>query len=90
MVHRFEDEKEVEATVRACLRDALGIAPERVAAFTEATALFGALPELDSMATAGLLAELEERLAIRLDEIGGDALASFGALMAFVLPRALG
>lgn len=90
MVQRFEDEKDVEATVRACLRDVLGIAPERVAAFTEATPLFGALPEFDSMATAGLLAELEERLAIRIDEIDGETLASFGSLMAFILPRALG
>jgi acyl carrier protein len=90
MAQRFEDEKEVEATVRACLRDVLAIAPERVAGFSEATRLFGALPELDSMAAAGFLAELEQRLAIRVDDIDGEALASFGSLMAFVLPRALG
>ena len=86
---KFEDEQQVEATVRACLRDVLGLDPERVARFTESTKLFGALPEFDSMATAGFLAELEERLAIRVDEIDGEALASFGSLMAFILPRAL-
>jgi acyl carrier protein len=86
---KFEDEQQVEATVRACLRDVLGLDAERVARFTESTKLFGALPEFDSMATAGFLAELEERLAIRVDEIDGEALASFGSLMAFILPRAL-
>ena len=89
MTQHFEDEQEVEATVRACLRDVLGIDAARVAGFDESTRLFGALPEFDSMATAGFLAEIEERLAIRVDEIDGEALATFGSLMAFILPRAL-
>ena len=89
MSQPFEDEQEVEATVRACLRDVLGIDQARVAAFDESTRLFGAMPEFDSMATAGFLAEIEERLAIRVDEIDGEALATFGSLMAFILPRAL-
>ena len=89
MSQNFEDEQEVEATVRACLHDVLGIDAARVATFDESTRLFGAMPELDSMATAGLLAEIEERLAIRVDEIDGEALATLGSLMAFILPRAL-
>ena len=89
MSQPFEDEREVEATVRACLRDVLGIDAARVAAFDESTRLFGAMPEFDSMATAGFLAEIEERLAIRVDEIDGEALATFGSLMAFILPRTL-
>lgn len=83
------DEQQVDATVRACLRDVLGIDAARVAAFDESTRLFGAMPEFDSMATAGFLAEIEERLAIRVDEIDGEALSTFGSLMAFILPRAL-
>ena len=75
----------VEATVRAVLADVLAIPPERVARFTPATRLFGSLPELDSMAVAGLLTELEDRLGIRIedDEIGGDMLENLGSLLRF-------
>jgi acyl carrier protein len=86
------DAGEVDATVRAVLADVLGIAPERVARFDESTPLFGALPELDSMAVAGLLTELEDRLGIRIDdeEIGGDLLGTFGALLTFARSKTLG
>ncbi|MEN3746252.1 acyl carrier protein [Sphingomonas sp. HF-S3] len=82
---------EVENTVRAVLRDVLGISAERVAAFTEATPLFGALPELDSMAVAGVLTELEDRLAILIedDEVDGEMLESFGSLTRFAAAKAL-
>ncbi len=43
---------QVETTVRAVLADVLGLSPERVADFRATTPLFGALPELDSMAVA--------------------------------------
>jgi acyl carrier protein len=57
-----------------------------VGAFTPDTALFGALPELDSMAVAGLFTALEDRFAFILedDEIDGDLVESFGSLTAFV------
>jgi acyl carrier protein len=73
------------------LRDVLAIEPERVAAFTEATPLFGALPELDSMAVAGLLTELEDRLGIVIedDEVDGELLESFGSLLNFAWAKAL-
>lgn len=76
----------VEQTVRAVLTDVLGIAPERVAAFQAETGLFGSLPELDSMAVAGLLTEIEDRLGIIIDddEVDGDMLATFGALVTFL------
>ncbi len=82
---------EVENTVRAVLRDVLGISAERVAAFTEATPLFGALPELDSMAVAGVLTELEDRLGILIedDEVDGEMLESFGSLTRFAAAKAL-
>src|SRR5690606_41669061 len=53
-----------DAVLREVLADVLGLAPERVAAFTPETGLFGELPELDSMAGAGLLTELDDRLGV--------------------------
>ena len=52
---------------------------------TEQSGLFGHLPELDSMAVAGLLTEMEDRLDIVIedDEIDGDLLETFGSLLAF-------
>lgn len=75
----------VEATVRAILADVLGLDPIRVAAFDAGSGLFGSLPELDSLAVAGLLTEIEDRLGILIDddEVDGEMLASFGNLVAF-------
>ena len=75
----------IEETVRAVLRDVLGLSDERAAAFDDATPLFGALPELDSMAVAGVLTEIEDRLGILIedDDIDGDTLETFGSLVAF-------
>ena len=80
-----EMQSEVEATVRAVLRDVLGISQERVDAFRADTPLFGALPELDSMAVAGVLTELEDRLAMLIDddEVDGEMLETFGGLVGF-------
>ncbi|WP_425441089.1 phosphopantetheine-binding protein [Sphingomonas rubra] len=82
----------VDAAVRGVLADVLGIGPDRAAAFTADTPLFGALPELDSMAVAGVLTELEDRLDIVIDddEVDGDMLESFGALVAFAENKARG
>ncbi|WP_267397283.1 MULTISPECIES: acyl carrier protein [unclassified Sphingomonas] len=82
---------QVDQTVRAVLADVLGLSPERTAAFTAATPLFGALPELDSMAVAGVLTEIEDRLGILIedDEVDGDMLETFGALVAFAAGKAL-
>ena len=75
----------VDRTVRAVLKDVLALSAERVAAFDDGTALFGALPELDSMAVAGVLTEIEDRLHILIDddEVDGEMLESFGALRRF-------
>lgn len=69
----------------------LGLSDDRVAAFDEHTPLFGSLPELDSMAVAGVLTELEDRLGIAIDDedIDGDTLESFGALTRFAQDKAL-
>ena len=71
--------------LRAILADVLGLKPDQVAGFTADTALFGDLPELDSMAVAGLLTEIEDRLDIVIDEdeIDGDIFETYGSLLAF-------
>lgn len=76
----------IDDTLRAVLVDALGLEPERVAEFDRGTGLFGHLPELDSMAVATLLTEIEDRLHITIDddEADGEMLESYGALLAFV------
>ncbi|MEN2746313.1 acyl carrier protein [Sphingomonas sp. T9W2] len=79
-----------EETVRAVLRDVLGLSAERAAAFDDATPLFGALPELDSMAVAGVLTEMEDRLGILIedDDIDGDTMETFGSLVRFASAKA--
>lgn len=88
---KSSEAREVEETVRAVLRDILGLSADRVARFHDATPLFGDLPELDSMAVAGLLTEIEDRLGIVIDddEVDGEMLASFGALVRFAEAKAL-
>lgn len=85
------DADDVDATLRAVLVDVLGLAPDRVARFDPTTSLFGALPEFDSMAVAGLLTELEERLGILIEdhEVDADMLESFGSLLTFAKAKAL-
>ena len=85
------DGEEVEATLRAVLADVLGLPEARVAAFDESSPLFGALPEFDSMAVAGLLTELEERLGILIEdhEVDADMMETFGALLSFARAKAL-
>lgn len=75
----------IEDKIRSLLSDVLGISAERAAAFTNDAGLFGSLPELDSMAVAGLLTELEDRLGIIIDddEVDGEMLETFGNLVAF-------
>ena len=75
-----------DRVLRAVLRDVLGLSAERVAGFSADTGLFGHLPELDSMAVAGLLTEIEDRLDIVVedDEVDGEMLETYGALLDFV------
>jgi acyl carrier protein len=80
------DEFDIDAVLRRALQDALGLSPARTAAFTADTGLFGHLPELDSMAVAGLLTEIEDRLGVVIedDEVDGEMLETYGALFSFV------
>jgi acyl carrier protein len=87
-----DDALEVDATLRAVLVDVLALDPAVVATFTSETGLFGELPELDSMAVAGLLTEMEDRLDILIedDEVDGDMMETYGALRSFILAKRAG
>ena len=76
---------ETDQTLRRILSDVLGLKPGQADDFSAETGLFGHLPELDSMAVAGLLTELEDRLDIIIDddEVDGDLLETYGALLTF-------
>ena len=81
---------ETDRLLRKILTDVLGLKPGQAEDFTAETGLFGHLPELDSMAVAGLLTEMEDRLDIIIedDEIDGELLESFGSLLAFARGQA--
>lgn len=83
---------DTDTMLRDILRDVLGLSAQRVASFGADTGLFGHLPELDSMAVAGLLTEIEDRLDIIIedDEVDGEMLETYGALLAFVTARRQG
>jgi acyl carrier protein len=71
--------------VRMVVAEVLGIT-DRAAALTAATGLMGSMPELDSMAVAELLAAIEERFGVDVDDAGltGDVFDTIGSLAAFV------
>ncbi len=81
--------QEIDNKVRDVIRDVLGVSQARVDAFTDDTGLFGSLPELDSMAVANLLTEMEDRLDIIIDddEVDGDMLENFGGLVRFAVAK---
>ena len=82
---QLDERSETDIVLRQILCDVLGLDASQVDAFTSDTGLFGHLPELDSMAVAGLLTELEDRLGfvVEDDEVDGEMLESYGALLAF-------
>jgi len=88
----IEEFDATDLVLREVLRDVLGLVPERVALFTAETGLFGHLPELDSMAVAGLLTEIEDRLGIVIedDEVDGEMLETYGGLLSFVTAKLQG
>ena len=91
-VMAIEEFDATDLVLREVLRDVLGLTSERVAALTAQTGLFGHLPELDSMAVAGLLTEIEDRLGIVIedDEVDGEMLETYGALLGFVAAKVNG
>ena len=91
MTAQYNDDLDVDATLRAVLIDVLGLSGDQVRGFNDATPLFGALPEFDSMAVAGLLSELEERLGILIedDDVEAELLETYGRLRTFIRAKAL-
>jgi acyl carrier protein len=87
----LNDAEEVEAVLRALIGETLGLSESRIAAFDQSTALFGSLPELDSMAVATLLTGIEETFAVLIedDDVEAEDFATFGSLLAFVKRIAL-
>ena len=83
---------DTDQKLRAILSDVLGLKPGQADGFTQDTGLFGELPELDSMAVAGLLTEMEDRLDITIDEdeIDGELFETYGNLLRFAQAKLAG
>ncbi len=75
----------LDKELKSIIADVLGIDEDQADAFTDDSGLFGHLPELDSMAVAGLLTEMEDRLDIVIedDDVDGDMLETYGGLLTF-------
>lgn len=84
-----EQAEDTDLILRQVLADVLGLSAERVAALGSDSGLFGDLPELDSMAVAGLLTELEDRLDILIDDedVDGEMLETYGGLLSFLTDK---
>lgn len=80
---------DTDRQLRVILEDVLGLAPGLAASFTDDSGLFGELPELDSMAVAGLLTDMEDRFGIVIDEddVDGEIFATYGSLLDFTLSK---
>lgn len=83
---------DIDKRLKSILVDVLAIDPEQAAGFDEDTGLFGDLPELDSMAVAGLLTEMEDALDIVIedDDVDGEMLETYGGLLAFAEAKIVG
>jgi len=75
----------LDSELKSIIADVLGLEAEQAEALTEESGLFGHLPELDSMAVAGLLTEIEDRLdfVIEDEDVDGEMLETYGGLLAF-------
>lgn len=80
---------ETDRKLRQILEEVLVLPPGMADSFTDDSGLFGELPELDSMAVAGLLTEMEDRFGIVIDEgeIDGDIFATYGDLLSFTVAK---
>lgn len=76
---------DIEKEVLTILDDVLAM-DGRAHAFSAATPLLGAVPELDSMAVIGVLNALEEHFGfvVEDDEVDGSTFESVGSLFEFV------
>ena len=74
--------------VKAVVVETLGV-EDRADAIDASTPLFGALPELDSMAVLELVLELEQRFGIVVDgeDVTAEAFETLASLAAFVADK---
>jgi len=72
--------------VRAVLTTELGLDVSVARGLHRGSALFGDLPELDSMAVARVLTALEDRFGFHIDddEVDGELFETLGSLTDFV------
>lgn len=82
----------IDAQLKEILVAVLGIDADLADGFDDDSGLFGHLPELDSMAVAGLLTEMEDRLDIVIedDDVDGEMLETYGGLLAFTEAKIIG
>jgi acyl carrier protein len=75
----------VEQEVKDVLVKTLGV-EDRVASIDSSTPLLGSLPELDSMAVLELVAALEQRFGITVDDddVTAEVFETLGTLTEFV------
>ena len=85
-------QQDTDKPLRQVLQEVLGLDDARTAAFGPDTGLFGHMPELDSMAVAGLLTEIEDRFGIVIEdeEVDGEMLETYGSLLAFIKTKQTG
>lgn len=78
-------ETALDTELKSIIADVLGIDADQANELGADSGLFGHLPELDSMAVAGLLTEMEDRLDIVIedDDVDGEMLETYGGLLAF-------
>lgn len=71
--------------IRRVLRETLQLG-DRVEGFDDSTALFGSIPEFDSMAVVTVVAGLEEEFDIEIDDddITAETFETMGSLSRFV------
>lgn len=84
-IHNEDAEAALDRELKSLIADVLGLDAARADALGADSGLFGHLPELDSMAVAGLLTEMEDRLGIVIedDDVDGEVLETYGGLLAF-------
>lgn len=77
---------EIDIRLRRILTEVLLVDADVVEALEPASGLFGALPEIDSMAVAHLFTAIEDGFDITVedDEVDGEMLETYGGLLAFV------
>ena len=82
---------DIDAQLQTLIVETLSLDETRDGTFARDTGLFGHLPELDSMAVAGLLTEMEDRLDILIDDddVDGEMLETYGGLLAFAEAKAV-